>query len=107
MLKGNKNLHSSIEENIIDECRKNLLIQKHILPQLKKAVDSGYYRELGVRQTSCKDYDVSQLFLEEKNYVSSDFIAKFCSIHNTEMKSLTLKTVNTEHKLGHLMTYLR
>lgn len=27
IMRGNKNLHSSIEEHIDDECKKNLLIQ--------------------------------------------------------------------------------
>ena len=107
VLKGNKSLHSSIEDNIDDECRKNLLIQKHILPQLPLKAQTGYYRDKYLQKTCCDAYDVRKLELEDVSYFTSDFVAKFCEIHNKELHSLKLKNVHTDHKLGHLMGFLR
>ena len=107
VLKGNKSLHSSIEENIDDECRKNLLIQMYILPNLPKAIQTGYFRTRGIEKTCCAEYDVRKLGMEDVSYDSSDFVAKFCEIHNKELHSLSLKNVHTAHRLGHLMSFLR
>ena len=96
-----------MQDNIDDECRKNVLIQKHILPFLPKAIDTGYFREPGVQETCCKYYDVRKLHFEDVNFFTSDFIAKFCEIHNNELLSLTLKNVNTNLYLSQLMGYLR
>ena len=106
VLKGNKGLHSTIEDHIDDECRKNILIQKHILPMLPKSDQTGYLRGKKVQKTCCAKYDVRKLYLEDVTYYTGDFVTKFCELHHEELHNLTLKNVHSQYKLAHLMKFI-
>ena len=108
ILKGNKCLKTSDIEHINDECRKNLLIQKHILPALPLAKETGYKRQTFVKKTCCNSkFDVRHLKFEDVSFFSSDFIAKFLKIHKQEVLSLRLINVHTDLQLRHLFVCLK
>lgn len=104
IMRGNKNLHSSVEEHINDECKKNLLIQEHIIPML--GPDNTSHSRSRKRPTCCKGFDLRNLEFKDLTYISANFVEKFCSIHNEYLQSLTLINVHTEGKLTTLLDYL-
>ena len=75
----NKNVMVSaqIVKDIAEECKMNILIKEKILKNLKMAIVHGVANRMHHRDSYYRDYDVSEVVLEDQKLDSVLFISKF------------------------------
>ena len=102
MLLKNKRVHYSVMEEIDEECRKNVLIQKHIIPMLRRRMDDKD-QYIGINcLTGPGGYDVHKLEFEDYSFKTADFIFKFIRMNKRDFETLILRHIFTEDNLLNL-----
>ena len=109
IIAGNLHISQTTKEQIIEECRKNLMIKAYVLPYLKNT--TGLRQSLTLRplesETHFKNYNVEELELWNKSFFRSDFIVKFIQMNKKDFHSLTLRNVHFDRHLKDLASYLK
>lgn len=68
---------AQILKDIADQCKMNILIKEKILKNLKMAIAHGVANRMHHRDSYYRDYDVSEVVLEDQKLDSVLFISKF------------------------------